>query len=568
MSTLNVRFSLLAVGLIVMAVVLGIIAGLILSHHYPDLMSLKGSQIQVEHLALAAFVFVGLSAIGLYGYLDRSLKPISTLRDQFARVRAGDLEVRLVEDGPTELLRLARAFNDTVRSMEVQVQDVVEAKEEAARSAQFLREQVAVHERFAAVIESVPFSVVVTDHDLLVVYVNPAAEGSAAEHSFSAAGETLVGNSVACLLSDSSPVLEVLSDAQRLPHAWSLSTGSGSVEFQACALTDSEGNFSGLAISWHPVEHVQIAPDQDVSALSGEETDLDGAEAAGELQNNLRLQRSVRLVGRSVQLLSDRITTVQSMVEALGNEGDNLGRCLEETRHRTRNAARLTSERSEVLWRLVQEAIDFAERRRSSGAALRRLRKRLEEMEGLRESVSHLANTMESMVLNARIEFGREAEATSGLRVIVDEIQNLGRDAGRMSKDVEAKIGRVRTDVDEFLNLMDDERRGNRLGGRLGRRAERILERVEDDLQDVDARAELLAEITFAHTEIGSQVADQLGKLFELVQVMVPVTREQARIVRASTGEADDDDPNEESSVSAGDSRRSDFTSDLNWFET
>ena len=550
MSSLSTRYSLLAVGCILAALVIGAVSGLIFSYFYPSLSEIGGGQIQAEHLAVGVFVFIGVCAIGLDGYLERALRPIGTLRDHFVRVRAGDLNVRLVESGPTEVVRLARAFNDTIRSMEVQVEDLSEEKEQAIRDLHSLRDQTVSNRRTAALLDSVPFAVILVDSNLEVTYGNSHAVLYLDQMPGGFKEEAGLDRLLPSGEADALLLRSRLTDPDNLPFDWAVTLAGSPVPFHAVALSDGDGEFEATAIVWDPVASSLSPSDNPPMAYPVRGPELDTG----------RLQRSVRLVGRSVQLLSDRIETVQSMVEALGNEGDNLRRCLEETRQRTRNASQLTSERSEVLWRLVQEAVDFAERRRSSGAVLRRLRTRLGEMEGMRESVSHLANSMESMVLNARIEFGRDSHDSNGLRVIVDEIQKLGRDSAHLSKDVEEWIGGVRTDVEEFVTQMGDERRGNRLGGRLGRRAERALERIEQDLEDVDARADLLAEITFAHTEIGRQVAEQLGKLAELVQLMVPVTGEQARIVRAADGyrgeETDEEGESEIEDLSATETGR------------
>ncbi len=249
-----------------------------------------------------------------------------------------------------------------------------------------------------------------------------------------------------------------------------------------------------------------------------------------------RLKRGATLVGRSVRLLSDQLSTITSMVEALCNEGDSLRRSLEETRQRTQNAAHLTAERSEALWELVNEMNGMGERTRASATLVKRLRKSLKDAGTIPSAVARMADSIEHMVVEARLEVGRAGEAGAGMKVVVDEIRKLGRESARLNKDVGTKLERIRTEVDDMVALLEEDRREARAGGRLARRAENALGRVERDLNDVDERTDLLAEMAVGQSEIGTHVADQLVKLAEVVDVTVRVAKEQVRLVQESLG--------------------------------
>ena len=246
-------------------------------------------------------------------------------------------------------------------------------------------------------------------------------------------------------------------------------------------------------------------------------------------------------MSRSVRLLLDRISTITSMVEALCNEGENLRRSLEETRQRTQNAAHLSTERSEAIWELVNEMNGLGERTRASALLVKRLRKSLNDVEAIPSTVRRLADTIDHMVVEARLEVGRAGDAGAGMQVVVDEVDRLGREARRLDKDVDEKLDRVRSEVEDMVSLLEEDRREVRTGGRLARRAEHALSRIERDLTDVDERTDLLVEMAVGQSEIGTHVASQLVKLTELVNVTVRVAREQVRIVGQDLGDAQDE---------------------------
>ena len=141
-----------------------------------------------------------------------------------------------------------------------------------------------------------------------------------------------------------------------------MTIGPYHLQLMAAPITTEEGDYLGPLLLWDTVLEAPETAEEEYEPLA-EELESDEREATVTLeevseppvQDPGSFRRGATLVGRSVRLISDRISTISSMVEALCNEGDNLRKSLEETRQRTQNSAYLTSERSEVLWDLVNE---------------------------------------------------------------------------------------------------------------------------------------------------------------------------------------------------------------------
>ena len=553
MKNLKLRLTLIAVGLILVSMLLGLLA--------PRVALDASDQIKDEHLAVAAFVFLGLCGVLFHGLVERALSPVMNLSDNFVRMRAGDLNPRLPVEGSEEMQQLAHTFNDMREDLEIQIRDITEEKYSAERGRHFLQVQLETSQKFKAALDVAPVGILLADHDLNIIYQNEASETGFLQFTDQLSWNTdiVVGRSLTLLYEDEEEARGILSDQDRLPYESSARVGPYSLQLMAVPITLEEGDYLGPLLMWDTVlesadsegdEFELMAQDPDIQDLDedmgltllAEEMEVEEQEAtasveeaqASPIQDPDSFKRGATLVGRSVRLIKDRISTISSMVEALCNEGDSLRKSLEETRQRTQNAAYITSERSEVLWDLVNEMNGVGERSKASNTLVKRLKKGLNDADKISSSVTHLADSIDHLVLEARLEIGRAGDAGSGMKVVVDEIQKLSREATRLNKDVETKLDKIRNEVEDMVSLFDEDRREARAGGRLARRAEHALGRIERDLTEVDERTDLLAEMGVGQAEIGSHVASQLENLGELVNVTVRVAREQVRLVRDS----------------------------------
>ena len=603
MDNLKIRLALIASGLTFMALLLGFFA--------KDLARMAMSdQLDWWQMALAAVGAVGICGIIIYTQLERALKPIIALTDHFMRMRSGNLDARLLLEGPDEMQQMARAFNDTMSDIEVQIRDITEEKQAAERGRQFIAEQLEASQQFKALSDALPTGLIMANQDLDVLYQNPASEMEFIQISeyLTWNADNIIGKSITPLFPEQDAD-HILSDPDNLPYQTSYDAGPYHVRVIANPMLSEEDDYLGPAIFWE-VDLVsnkvdENLPDLDESVLDDlvqeattygqEETEIpadsvifdededleitppefvDPAEDAQEEEmvheevtafepeyvpeirqapDHLhqladiehRLTRGAALVGRSVRILSERLSTIVSMVEALCSEGDSLHHNVEESRQRTQNATYLTTERSESLWELVSEMSGMEERTRATTMLVKRLKKTLDNSDAITHTIERLSDSIEHMVIEARLEVGRAGEAGAGMKIIVDEVRRLGRESCRVHKDVRKRMDGLNSDVEDVLALLEEDRKEVRASGRIARRAENALERIERDLSDVDERSRLLAEMTVGQSEIGSHIAEQLKEITELLNVTQRVAGEQARIVAELKDDPNQTEPSE-----------------------
>ena len=538
MRNLKMRLTGAAAGLALLALVLGWFG--------PTMLEGVSEQVRTAYLGLAVLVFVGLCGVVFHGMLERAFKPVVALTDHFVRMRAGDLNPRLPEEGPDEMQHLSHTFNEMMEELELQIREVTEEKYAAERGRQYLQEQVEACLRFKELADAAPVGMVLADTDLNVVYQNSTSEAGFLQLSAHLPWNTevVVGRPLPFLYPDQDQAGRHLASPDNLPYETSQILGPFRIRYLAGAVYGSDGDYAGPVLLWemHQEESLTEAEEIPLVETAAADAEPDRAEILSQEGEDPphgdvtpQLQRSAGLVGRGLRMVLDRLGTVTSMVEALRNEEENLRGTLEEMQRRTQSAALLTMERSESLWELVDESKAVGERSSVAASVVKRLRKGLVDADAIPSSVAKLADAIEMMAMQARVEMGRSGEGSGGLQAVVDEVKRLGRDASRLGSDVEGRIERVREEVDEALSLLEEDRHQARAAGRVARRAEAALHRIEQDLSEVNERTSLVAEMADGQSEIGGQISTQLGGISELVEMAARVSRDQARLVNGGS---------------------------------
>jgi methyl-accepting chemotaxis protein len=578
----------ISVGLVLIALALGWFA--------PTLIASMPDQTSILHLLAATFVFVGLCGVAFYSSMERALNPVMRLIDTFTRMRSNDLNPRLPVEGPEEMRRMAHGFNDMVEDLETQIRDIEVEKQFAERSRYDLEEQLVSNQRFRWTIDAAPLGIVISDPDLKVVYQNPASESGFLQlESFGSAPSSVVGEPIISLYPEELEVGSILSDPDRLPYDVEVTFGPHLLQYQASATYDEDEEFAGVVLVWQEIEHheVLIEAEEDdlefsedfVEMLDDNEIDLNeelepvdpdagideeilaeveeleeleaaAADVAFEmveddvlieeessaLNNGMHptesilevVERSARLVRRSVGVLADRLSSVQTTVGALCDEGDSLRRTIEEIKDHAERTNKMTDERSESLQDLIDEQGQLSRRRDEAAELARTLKSGLADAHELGQSVDRLRGSIDHLVMSSKIELGRMGDETGGVSVIVDAIGDLGEEARRLGESSNARISDLSAGLDEVIELVRDESRQAGVGERLGNRASHALVRIQDGLNETSQRNDLLSEMAQGQAEISQHIASQIKELGDLVALTKKVAVEQVEIVGGS----------------------------------
>jgi methyl-accepting chemotaxis protein len=584
-ANLRFRLTVISVGLVLIALALGWFA--------PVLITSLPDQVTTIHLLAAIFVFVGLCGVAFYTLMERALNPVMRLIDTFTRMRSGDLNPRLPVEGPEEMRRMARGFNDMVEELETQIRDIEVEKQSAERGRHFLEEQLSSDQRFRWAIDAAPVGIVVSDADLKAVYQNPASESGFLQlESFDDFHAQVIGESISSLYPEPASVASILSDMDRLPYDADVMVGPHRLHFLATPTFDEDEEFAGILLIWEEVErededdavdesetleelpeedydsfdfNAEIEPvdpeagiDEDVLAevealeasteipfeMVDEEDVLEAESIDTEqavIQNgyhasnvsSAEVERSAKLVQRSVSVLAERLGGVSTTVGALCDEGESLKRTIEEIRDFTKRARQAADERAEPLFDLVDDRKWSFDRREEASDIARSLKDGLVEANELGRSVDRLRGSIEHLVVSSRVELGRLGEGAAGVSVIVDAIGDLGEEARRLGESANSRIGELSVRLDDVIDLVKEEGRHTESGERLEARAQKALSRIQDGFSETDQRNDLLAEMAQGQAEIAQHIAKQIKELGDLVALTSKVAVEQVEIVES-----------------------------------
>ncbi len=103
-----------------------------------------------------------------------------------------------------------------------------------------------------AVTDSLPVNIIQADRDLTITYVNPSALSTlkTIERELPCNAEDVVGKSIDMFHTDPQKQREILSDPSKLPHQADIQIGEYTLEMNATAVLDKDGEYQGPIVLW------------------------------------------------------------------------------------------------------------------------------------------------------------------------------------------------------------------------------------------------------------------------------------------------------------------------------
>jgi methyl-accepting chemotaxis protein len=155
---------------------------------------------------------------------------------------------------------------------------------------------------------------------------------------------------------------------------------------------------------------------------------------------------------RRIQADSQRLTQLQSNMEALAGSQNESVVAAEELSLTSRRAARIIAEGHEAITQSLAQVASLVDHVTGLEGRLRQFLGVIETVGGISDQLGAIARQTRLLGVNAAIEAARGGEATQGFAVVADEIRRLAGQAGESAASVGDKLGQLDRDARHLIS--------------------------------------------------------------------------------------------------------------------
>ncbi|MGD9701941.1 MAG: methyl-accepting chemotaxis protein [Acidimicrobiia bacterium] len=358
--------------------------------------------------------------------------------------------------------------------------------------------------RVTSMMENAPTNMMFTDNDMVVRYVNPAAQQTLRklEQYLPCKADDVVGNSVDVFHANPAHQRAILTNPDRhLPMTTNIELGPETLELIISSIKDASGQHIGAMASWvvvteqlrmtrdaaeaHEREREQAA---DLQAKVDSMLEVLAAAAQGDLTREVTVDGD-DAVGRMGRALSKLLGDLRGSVSGIASNSEALAAAAEELQvvsvqmganaSETSNQVNLISEASVEVSRSVETVSTGAEEmsasikeiaKNASDAAkvatqaveaatltnltVSKLGESSAEIGEIVKVITGIAQQTNLLALNATIEAARAGEAGKGFAVVANEVKELAKETARATEDISAKIEAIQADTQSSVEAI------------------------------------------------------------------------------------------------------------------
>jgi methyl-accepting chemotaxis protein len=261
-----------------------------------------------------------------------------------------------------------------------------------------------------------PINVMMCDKDFNITYINKTSLTTleTVRHLLPVAPHQIVGKSFDIFHKNPAHQRRIVGDPRNLPHAAKIKLGPETLDLRVSALTDKEGRYTGVLLSWAIVtSNVKLADDFERN-VKGLVSTL--ASASGEMQTTAKSLTS------TAEFVTQRSASAASASEQLSSSVNEISRQVTEAS------------------RIAHTAVDEAGKSDRMVAGLVTVAQKIGDVVAL---INQIAGQTNLLALNATIESARAGEAGGGFAVVASEVKELASQTAKATDEIASQIAEM-----------------------------------------------------------------------------------------------------------------------------
>jgi len=361
-------------------------------------------------------------------------------------IAAGDFSKRIKVKGGDELGWLFHAINDTAAQL-------AESQTSMTRSKNL--------------VENAPFSIMMADRDLNLIYMNPASSVNLkqVERFLPVRVDQMLGKGIDMFHKDPALQRKILSDPKNLPHFAEIQLGPEWYDVTAAAILDVNGNYIGPMLTWNTITERKKAEERDGHVQAQVTTVAKDLAASSETLVQVSKTMSANAEETAVQ--ADTVTAAAEQVSA---NVRSVAAAVEEMTATIREVSKTVLQSAEV----TQQAVKLS---KQAGDLVDALGESSQQIGEVTKVIAGIAQQTNILALNATIEAARAGAAGKGFAVVANEVKELANSTGKMTSDISSRIASIQESTGQAVKSIDGV---NRIMGELESLSSTVASAVEE----------------------------------------------------------------------------------------